>query len=68
MVGAKVSKRTPSVKKERSQDRRLRLERDRKAKEAAQKYVVPALLALLALVVALFFWNYGFGGVRTKAI
>jgi hypothetical protein len=61
--------RNPREKKERSQDRRRRQERDRKAREAAQRFIVPALLVLLALAVALFFWKYGFGGVRavTKA-
>lgn len=66
MAGAKVIKRNPAEKKERSQDRRRRLERDRKAKEAAIKYILPAILAGLALVVIVFFWKYGFGGVRAK--
>lgn len=66
MVGAKVVKRNPAEKKERSQDRKRRLERDRKARETAMKYVLPAILMVLALIVIAFFWKYGFGGVRSK--
>lgn len=67
MAGAKVVKKNPAEKKERSQDRRRRLERDRKAREAAIKYILPAILMGLALIVIAFFWKYGFGGVRSKA-
>jgi hypothetical protein len=61
-------KKVGGQKKERSQDRRRRLERDRKAKQAAMKYVLPGILLLLSVLVGLFFWKYGFGGVRAKPI
>lgn len=64
MAGVKIGKRNVNEKKEHSQDRRKRLERDRRAKETAQKVVIPAMLAVLALLVVFFFYKYGFGGVR----
>lgn len=64
MASARVLKKNPAEKKERSQDRRRRLGRDRRAKETAQRIVVPVLLVVLALIVFLFFYKYGFGGVR----
>ena len=65
MAGARVTKKGLADKKERSQDRRRRLDRDRRAKETAQRVVVPILLAVLAVAVVLFFYKYGFGGVRS---
>jgi hypothetical protein len=66
MAGTRGVK-NPAEKKEHSQDRRRRLERDRRAKETAQRILVPVLLAGLAVLVVLFFWKYGFGGVRSAA-
>lgn len=65
MVSARIAKKGLADKKERSQDRRRRLDRDRRAKETAQRVVVPILLAVLGVAVFLFFYKYGFGGVRS---
>lgn len=68
MVSTRALKNNPAEKKEHSQDRRRRLDRDRRAKDAAQRFVIPTILAGLALFVIIFFWKYGFGGVRPAAI
>lgn len=61
---AGIKKKTTLEKKERSQDRRRRLERDRKAKEIAVKYIFPLVVGTGVLLVVLFYLKYGFGGLK----
>ena len=66
-----VLRRMPRVqrkqKRERADDRRARLAHQREARHLARRFVIPALLVLLAVLVTYFFLKYGIGGPRTKA-
>ncbi len=54
-------------KRERADDRRARLAHQHSARHLAKRFVIPALLALLVVLVAYFFHKYGFGGAGTKS-
>lgn len=54
--------------RERAVDRRSRLAKQRQARMFAKRFIIPALLVVLALVVAFFFSKYGLGAARTKPV
>jgi len=56
-----VSRRNVNEKKENSRDRRRRLEAALQARQTAKRILVPILLSLLAVLVLLFIYKYGFG-------
>lgn len=63
---ASARKLPPGQKKETSVDKKKRIANNRKAKQIAQSYIIPALIAILLAVVVTFFYLYGFGGVAKK--
>ncbi len=53
------------AKRERSGMRKVRISNSRRARETTKRVVIPAMLAVMAAIVVVFFYKYGFGGVRT---
>ena len=61
MPPKKVAAGKGATKREHAPEKRRRVAANRKAKQDAVKYVVPALLVLFLAIAAFFLYKFGFG-------